>query len=207
MNITILHNISRDAGFGLNAVFDEQAGGKRQARTAERHPLTAVFAYSMELETMDEARAWLAGEHVMSDEELRQRLLNIAWQQFNVGDSELARAYRARQLRSLSAGDVILLDHRAYACDHVGWRRVPLGELRILRGDEAEQQIREQYGFDDDEALSVTVPLSARETQVALRSYAQAGGCVAVDRRDTPASTLTAVRLHTPAWAWRDGEA
>jgi hypothetical protein len=53
-----------------------------------------------------------------SDKELLEQL----FEEFNVGTSEVARAYRAKRLRSLSVGDVIVLDQEvAWLCGKVGW--------------------------------------------------------------------------------------
>jgi hypothetical protein len=53
-----------------------------------------------------------------SDKELLEQL----FEEFNVGTSEVAQAYRAKRLRSLSVGDVIVLDQEvAWLCDKYRW--------------------------------------------------------------------------------------
>lgn len=50
--------------------------------------------------------------------------LEEIFRELNIGDGLLARAYRARALRSMSVGDVVEIDDRRYACDHLGWREL-----------------------------------------------------------------------------------
>lgn len=141
MRVTILHNISRGAGLGLEA-------GEGQ--------LVAVFTYDMPL--------WPTRTAAPGG---REEMCEIAFREFNAGTSALARAYRDRRLRSLSTGDVVMIGSsrdernakRAFACERAGWQRVQVASLHVLAGDEAEAAVREAYGYKDDEPLGVTVPL------------------------------------------------
>jgi hypothetical protein len=143
MMVTIYHNISRDASFGLNEVFVDS--GKRQAVTTdERHVLVKVFEYN-------------EPEPVGGD------ILNDAFSWFNEngkGDA-VGRAYRALRLRSLSVGDVIAIeDGDAFSVERFGFQvRLP-DELRIETDlAVADTLIRERYGFEVGEQLTHTVPL------------------------------------------------
>ncbi len=93
--VTVYHNISRDASFGLNATFSAASGKGYQARS---HELVKVFEF--------DAAALPGAENP-----------DAVYRAFNVGDDpgyassaaefDLAVAYRARDLRSLSVGDVV----------------------------------------------------------------------------------------------------
>jgi hypothetical protein len=51
-----------------------------------------------------------------------------AFERFNVGDErvdEIVRTYRAYGYRSLSVGDVVVVNDRAYTCASVGWKLLP----------------------------------------------------------------------------------
>ena len=107
MHITILHNVTQDE-HGRNVGFCDGY--------LPDHQLARVFAFS------------LAGEgHPFDD----PGVLSNVYFLFNVGDdpdfgdpSPLSVAYRNKGLRSLSVGDVVILDGRAYQCDHSGWSRL-----------------------------------------------------------------------------------
>ncbi|MGL5824992.1 MAG: hypothetical protein ACRCYU_09275 [Nocardioides sp.] len=111
MKVTVLHNVARD-GFGRPRGYDGYQPD---------HQLANVFDYETDLV------APLA-------------VAEQAFHLFNVGDDPhfgtphpTAIAYRANQLRSLSVGDVLLLEDGAhgtpvaYACASVGW--TPLAEI------------------------------------------------------------------------------
>lgn len=151
MMISIFHNISRNADAGLNRP-------RRGAAPADRHPLIQVFTFTM-------PREKLTAIHDTEDrrQAICDRLLDIIYREFNVGTSELAAAYRARKLRSLSVGDVVMLDSRIYACEPAGWRRVTYDDLNMLHGLKADRAIRERLRFDKNDELTVTVPLPAEE--------------------------------------------
>jgi hypothetical protein len=60
-----------------------------------------------------------------------QRVLDRVFHLFNVGDdpdfgtpSPVAVSYRTRRNRSLSVGDVVMLDGRSYACAESGWEPI-----------------------------------------------------------------------------------
>lgn len=55
-------------------------------------------------------------------------LLELLFEEFNIGEtSEVAKAYRAAGLRSLSVGDVVIVgEDLAYLCDSVGWAEIDL---------------------------------------------------------------------------------
>jgi hypothetical protein len=158
MIISVYHNISPDGYFGLNTIFED--GGKRQASTyEERHPLIRVFTYEVPDPTVaDPGSSALA-------------LCEFAFLAFNVGDDpsfstspevrSLATRYRARRLRALSVGDVLVLNgEAAYACASVGFQRTETGALRVISSpQEAERMIRERYQIPPRAPLTVTVPL------------------------------------------------
>jgi hypothetical protein len=151
MKVEIYHNISKNAFFGLNSVFEKDDSAphghaKRQARNvAEQHELVKVFEYDAE--------------------ELDGMVLEGAFHRFNVGEDDFAQAYRARQLRSLSVGDVVVLHYsepdisEAWSVESVGFKPRQSHELRIVTDPaEAEKLIRERYEFRSSEPLNVTVP-------------------------------------------------
>ena len=140
ITVEIFHNISAVAFFGLNMILE--AGGKREAAGAEeQHPLVLVFRYELPGDQDD------------------KEVLSRGFETFNIGEDELAQRYRARKLRSLSKGDVVVVHGQAYSCESVGWRARSQDELRMLAADEAETLIRERYNFRPAEELAVTVPL------------------------------------------------
>jgi hypothetical protein len=62
-------------------------------------------------------------EDVGSDDEI----LNRAFERFNVGDErtdEAVSRYRLAGCRSLSVGDVVIINGRAFTCASVGWEAV-----------------------------------------------------------------------------------
>jgi hypothetical protein len=146
--ITVLHNISRDAGFGLNNMFDRQ-GKFYEPRS---HELVRVFEFDADEDYPDP---------------------DSLFHTFNVGEDaamahseaelELAREYRARNLRSLSVGDVLVFETNGIvtytACKSCGWEDIPKDQLRVLSSRAAEVVIRERYSFKPGELLTVTVPL------------------------------------------------
>lgn len=159
MQVTIYHNIDPDASMGLNQVLDANAERyRRDANEHERHALVKVFEYDV--------TAYDTG-----DTGHTRALLNQAFETFNVGDDpefngrmtpeqrELARAYRARRLRSLSVGDVVQIGAMGYAVASLGWEPFDLTELNVIDGPEAEATIRRRYQFKPGEMLTVTVPL------------------------------------------------
>jgi hypothetical protein len=156
--ICIFHNVNEDASFGFNTVFrttaeapegvraielsDGRFTWKDAAHRGEEHELVFVFAYDVELAGIDP-----------------ERYLEVAWQTFNIGDDQLAAQYRSRKLRSLSKGDVVMIDRQPYSCESVGWQKRSMNELRILPARQAERAIRSRFQMKPDEELTVTVPL------------------------------------------------
>jgi hypothetical protein len=154
--VSIFHNISRDASFGLNTVFrtgseapegvrsvtlsDGRVSWKEQAATPdEQHELVFVFTYE--------------GEGSSTE-------LERIFEEFNVGGSALAHQYRARKLRSLSVGDVVVIGNQIWSCESCGWAERKLSDLRILPAREAEAVVRERFEFRRTEPLSISVPLA-----------------------------------------------
>jgi len=118
VKVQVLHNQARDAA-GRHPAWD--------TGYEPGHPLCEVFAY----ETPDAAP---------------QTVAERAFWLFNVGDEPAqgadptAVAYRRRQLRSLSIGDVLVLtgsqhcaDGPAYACGRWGWTQVALEMSLVTR--------------------------------------------------------------------------
>lgn len=107
MHVTILHNAATDEQGRPMGFHDGYL---------PHHELKRVFAFTLEREG-----------HPADD----TYVLGNVYHLFNVGDdpewgepSPIAVAYRAKRLRSLSVGDVVILDGRAYQCDHSGWSRL-----------------------------------------------------------------------------------
>ena len=153
VRVEIYHNISDSGFFGLNTVFEN--GGKSEALEDEkRHPLVLVFKYELTGPPGDDA------------------ILAEAFEVFNIGDDpslnghltdeqrDRATAYRRNRLRSLSTGDVVVIQGQPYSCESAGWRARSPDELRILQAEEAEPVIRERYDIPSREALSISVPWS-----------------------------------------------
>jgi hypothetical protein len=165
--ISIFHNLSRDAGFGLNCVFfHKDPGGYVKETQAGAHELVKVFEFGLDdLMFADESR-------YLGCTEIANRVDRV----FNVGDDPtftkvgsrehtLALAYRARKLRSLSKGDVLAFHTDAgpvlyFACNSL-WEQVGAGELNIVDAAEAIRLVRERFGFGAAEPLAITVPLES----------------------------------------------
>jgi hypothetical protein len=159
--VSVFHNISRDASFGLNTVFrtgpsapegvrsvplsDGRVTWKALSGGDERHELAWVFQYEAPATTIAKDDAAVAED---------------AFARFNGGSGREDARYFARKLRSLSVGDVIAIDgKRFYSCESAGWAARDLKELRILPAAEAERVVRARYEFRPAEELTVTVPL------------------------------------------------
>lgn len=67
---------------------------------------------------------FLAFEYVVPDGDDHRAVLNEAFELFNVGTNQIAREYRAKHNRSLSVGDVVVIDDVAYSCDSLGWSQL-----------------------------------------------------------------------------------
>lgn len=169
MKVTVFHNVSRDANFGLNVEITREGRANRPAS----HDLVKVFEFDL---------AELTAEPAPSvTDVVTSGVVDSIFEAFNVGDDpdrckglvhELALKYRARKLRSLSVGDVLAfqvvtaqpcgsVSETAYvACASRGWDSVPDAVLRVLPAKDAEQVIRARYSFRANEALCITVPLT-----------------------------------------------
>lgn len=173
MKITVLHNVSRDASFGLNTVLGP-AGKTYQAGS---HQLVKVFEFGADSMTPDQVfHAFNVGDdpaHAVSaaEQELASAYRGRRLRAMSVGDVlayEAAPAYRARRRPPPSEGDVPAFEvepggpvaESGYlACERGGWKAVPAGDLAILGPGEAEAVIRERYDIGAGEELTVTVPL------------------------------------------------
>jgi len=69
--------------------------------------------------------------------------LNYAFEQFNVGETDDAVQYRKKGLRSLSVGDVVMVDHRPYSCDSCGWTRILRTTMRFAINGESTKIVRD----------------------------------------------------------------
>jgi hypothetical protein len=58
------------------------------------------------------------------------RILEWIFEELNIGEkTDLAKQYRAKQLRSLSVGDVVAIGEMAFACESAGWEKITTEEL------------------------------------------------------------------------------
>jgi hypothetical protein len=97
--VTIYHNIATKPGDAATrplGMLDGYSPG---------HPLVPVFRYQSDLTL--------------------PALLEAAFEMFNVGDTDTARAYRAPGNRSLSVGDVVQAGDSWYSCERSGWKSIP----------------------------------------------------------------------------------
>ena len=87
---------------------------------------------------------------------------DYAFENFNVGNDEVAKAYRSRKLQLLSVGDVVQYPGKSFSCESVGWKARELDELNVVTDPaEAEKLVRERYEIKPDEELVLTVPWTA----------------------------------------------
>ena len=56
-------------------------------------------------------------------------LLEFVFEQTNIGETDFAKEYRAKQLRSVSVGDVVVVGETAFACESVGWKKITTEQL------------------------------------------------------------------------------
>lgn len=159
MTVTVLHNVHADNWFGVNTLLGD-GSARPLPRRSRSHPLVRVFEAEL-----DEQRIALIARHgaVAAAEHL--------FMTFNVGDepgraddeytSQLAHAYRARRLRSLSVGDVLLFgDAFAVSCERVGWQIIDSADLLVLNAEDGERAVRTRYQFRPGEQLTLSVPLA-----------------------------------------------
>lgn len=141
--ISVLHNLSRDAGSGLNVVLDDNG----EVTEARSHPLVKVFEF--------EAGEWHVPEAVY-------RALNVGhkpgYGQPGSPERTLAMSYRARRLRSLSIGDVLVIGGQYLAVERMGFAEVQERDLRIVDATAAEVIVRKKFRLRPGEQLTVSVP-------------------------------------------------
>lgn len=95
------------------------------------------FANSPELTMVHSLEISEMFPHVASEREMLA-VLEWVFQEFNIGEGPQAQAYRAKMLRSVSVGDVVVIGETAWACESVGWTRITTEELNnsIIWDDE-----------------------------------------------------------------------
>jgi hypothetical protein len=54
--------------------------------------------------------------------------LSDLWERWNRGSGQESQAFIEAETRSLSVGDVVVLDGDAYRCDRIGWTPIELRE-------------------------------------------------------------------------------
>lgn len=97
-NVSVFHNVFRDAdGRGVGFL-----------GYAPSHPMTNVFTYK------GVARPGASVEAILEN----------AFKMFNIGEEGTAAAYRARNLRSLSVGDIVSVDGTYFAIEPLGFRQL-----------------------------------------------------------------------------------
>ena len=142
MKVTIFHNIARECrtcGRPVMEIGDDQwahttpgAGHLPRVGLANfdgykpGHPLVRVFEAEVEMpHGIDPQRVadWMFEAFNAPEEYLQGKL------------RDLAEAYRARQLRSLSVGDVVAVGEIPLACVSRGWEPVTGAVNEVLAGD------------------------------------------------------------------------
>lgn len=145
MRIEVLHNISPDASFGLNMMFDKDG----KFREPGSHELVKVFEFD--------------GSTGRPPDDV-YRMLNVGHEPgfaHNEYEHRVALQYRARRLRSLSVGDVLIFGHAirtCIACESSGWSEVHREDLRVLSTRAALLRVRERYEYSQYEELAISVP-------------------------------------------------
>lgn len=80
-----------------------------------------------------------------------QSLLEDAFERFNIGEDAIAQQYRAKRHRSLSKGDVVVIqdgdERRAYAVASFGWTKLD-GKLHV--GKYRCSKCRQEFESDAD---------------------------------------------------------
>lgn len=119
MKIKIYLNDGEDHFFGFENKF------------ANSPELTMVHSFELS-ETEHAFVNGLPGEKGML------RILEWVFEEFNVGEGPQAKEYRAKMLRSVSVGDVVVIGEMAWACGSYGWDRITTEQLNnaIIWDDE-----------------------------------------------------------------------
>lgn len=92
----------------------------------EKAELTMVMSFDLDLQGA-------------LNEMYMHQILEMCFEEFNVGEtSAIAKRWRAKLLRSLSKGDVVVVGESAFVCDSVGWKTLTTDELNgaIIWDDE-----------------------------------------------------------------------
>lgn len=97
-NVSVFHNVFRDP----------EGRGVGFLGYAPSHPMTNVFTYK------GVARPGAGVEAILEN----------AFKMFNIGEEGTAAAYRARNLRSLSVGDMVSVDGTYFAIEPLGFRQL-----------------------------------------------------------------------------------
>lgn len=110
--VTIFHNIQTDEDGRPTGFFGHSEGDL----------LRRVYTYTPGTTSPDDQLLEEAFEMFNRDPE-----------DFPIGAKrDLSLSYRLRELRSLSTGDVVQIDDRAYACKSVGWVRIDLNDEQVV---------------------------------------------------------------------------
>lgn len=157
MYVEIYHNVSRDAGFGLNACSDGHGSAFPARDSDEQHPLVKVFEFKLD-------------DHILTRGGQVHALLALVYRWFHSPPPppephvrDLSEEYFSRRLRSLGRGDVVLVDNRPFSvwsavefteADHDSLKVVWDG-FHWVRGEERRWL---PYGGD-----AVTVPYDGQE--------------------------------------------
>lgn len=167
VHVTVYHNLSPDAFFGLNTVF---RSGDHAPEGVRATPLEdGRFAWTAEAEHHRERHLLLA---VYATDMPAADVTNTAWDAFNnVGEWHAPMedpAYFARRLRSLSKGDVLRLDFGGergsefWSVESGGFRMRDPEQVRTMdhwaRADQ-ERAVRDRYQLTATEPLALSVPL------------------------------------------------
>lgn len=83
-------------------------------------------------------------------------VLNHAFETLNIGGCEIARRYRADGNRSLSVGDLVVVDGEAWLCARFGWEPVPEWHRPATRRPEAGRPVIDQLDVDGRSSGLVT---------------------------------------------------
>lgn len=169
MKVTVFHNVSRDASFGLNMVFRTGQTSPKPGRTCYQSPESGLWGWKERAETEAERHELVrVFEYEADPDDVKNdNVLNRAYDAFQkVGGGHQAvedPAYFGRKLRSLSVGDVLALDDgkttEYWSVESCGFASRREEELRVLTAAQGAAVVRERYQFKPGEPLTTTVPL------------------------------------------------